>query len=187
MKIVEVFHGSGAIGNMELHLDRKLSEKRIFPALDLNSSGTRREDPGFFEGEKSGKVLLLAEDITSMQIGDISQMAASIFQNPESQFFTTDVLSDLVYACENYGISQKVIQARVDSVVALLSLEPLLGRKLTELSGGEKQKVAIASALMLNADILLMDEPSSNLDYQSIRLLKDTKYCFAFFSNIYFS
>lgn len=130
--------------------------------------------PGFFEGEKSGKVLLLAEDITSMQIGDISQMAASVFQNPESQFFTTDVLSDLVYACENYGISQKVIQARVDSVVALLSLEPLLGRKLTELSGGEKQKVAIASALMLNADILLMDEPSSNLDYQSIRLLKDT-------------
>ena len=60
--------------------------------------------PGFFEGEKSGKVLLLAEDITSMQIGDISQMAASVFQNPESQFFTTDVLSDLVYACENYGI-----------------------------------------------------------------------------------
>lgn len=130
--------------------------------------------PNFFEGEKAGGVFLMGKEISLMRIGDISKMAASVFQNPESQFFTTDVLSDLVFACENYGISKENIQACMDSVVALLSLEPLLGRKLAELSGGEKQKVAIASALMLNADILLMDEPSSNLDYQSIRLLKDT-------------
>ena len=99
--------------------------------------------PNFFEGEKAGGVFLMGKEISLMRIGDISKMAASVFQNPESQFFTTDVLSDLVFACENYGISKENIQACMDSVVALLSLEPLLGRKLAELSGGEKQKVAI--------------------------------------------
>lgn len=63
---------------------------------------------------------------------------------------------------------------RLNRIASMLSLSPLIGKKISELSGGEKQKVAIASTLMLNADVLLLDEPSSNLDYQSIALLKAT-------------
>ena len=128
--------------------------------------------PRFFEGEKKGGIYLNGKESTPLRICDISRLVASVFQNPESQFFTTDVLSDLVYACENYGVSKGEIETRLNRIVSMLSLSPLIGKKLSELSGGEKQKVAIASTLMLNADVLLLDEPSSNLDYQSIALLK---------------
>lgn len=128
--------------------------------------------PRFYEGEKEGDIYLNGKESTPLRICDISRVIASVFQNPESQFFTTDVLSDLVYACENYGVPKDEIKRRLDEVVATLSLSSLIGKKLSELSGGEKQKVAIASTLMLKADVLLLDEPSSNLDYQSIALLR---------------
>ena len=127
--------------------------------------------PRFYEGEINGSLTLNGKVLSSMRICDISNIAASVFQNPESQFFTTDVLSDLVYPCENYGIEKEEIQERLHRVTKLLSLEPLLNRKLSELSGGEKQKIAIASVLMLDTRVVLMDEPSSNLDYQSVELL----------------
>jgi len=127
--------------------------------------------PRFYEGEITGSLTLNGKVLSSMRICDISNIAASVFQNPESQFFTTDVLSDLVYPCENYGIEKEKIQERLNRVTKLLSLEPLLNRKRSELSGGEKQKIAIASVLMLDTRVVLMDEPSSNLDYQSVELL----------------
>ncbi len=130
--------------------------------------------PHFYEGEMAGSVNLNGEDIAPLRICDISKIAASVFQNPESQFFTTDVLSELVYACENYGISRDEMEKRLGRIVHALSLGHLLDRKLSELSGGEKQKVAIASTLMLGSEVLLLDEPSSNLDFQSIALLKET-------------
>lgn len=127
--------------------------------------------PLFFEGERSGNISIHHRNTASLRIGEISQMAASVFQNPENQFFTADVLSDLVYACENYGVSKQDIEQRLQHILSLLSLHRILDKKLSALSGGEKQKVAIASALMLKTDILLLDEPSANLDYPSIVLL----------------
>ena len=127
--------------------------------------------PRFYEGEIKGCLTLNGNAVAAMSMCALSKSAASVFQNPESQFFTTDVLSDLVYPCENYGIQKEEIERRLKYVTELLSLEPLLNKKLSELSGGEKQKVAIASVLMLDTKIVLMDEPSSNLDYQSVELL----------------
>ena len=129
--------------------------------------------PLFFDGEKSGNIYLSGKDIAPFRICDISKIVSSVFQNPENQFFTADVLSDLVYACENYGIPKQEIEQRMRDIVSLLSLNNIIERKLSDLSGGEKQKIAIASILMLKSDILLLDEPSSNLDYQSIILLSE--------------
>lgn len=129
--------------------------------------------PLFFDGEKSGNIYLSGKNITPFRICDISKIVSSVFQNPENQFFTADVLSDLVYACENYGIPKQEIEQRMRDIVSLLSLNNIIERKLSDLSGGEKQKIAIASILMLKTDILLLDEPSSNLDYQSIILLSE--------------
>ena len=130
--------------------------------------------PGFYEGPAEGKVLLAGQDVQNLRIGDISRIAATVFQNPDNQFFTLDVLSDLVFGCENFGVPRDEIERRLRSVVEMLSLERFLGRKFSELSGGEKQKIAIASALMLECKILLLDEPSANLDYPSIALLRRT-------------
>ena len=127
--------------------------------------------PSFYEGEIKGCLTLNGNTVAAMSMCALSKSAASVFQNPESQFFTTDVLSDLVYPCENYGIQKEEIERRLKYVTELLSLEPLLNKKLSELSGGEKQKVAIASVLMLDTRVVLMDEPFSNLDYRSIELL----------------
>ena len=129
--------------------------------------------PLFFGGKKSGNIYLSGKNIAPFRICDISKMVSSVFQNPENQFFTADVLSDLVYACENYGISKQEIEQRMKYIVSLLSLNNIIEKKLSDLSGGEKQKIAIASILMLKTDILLLDEPSSNLDYQSIILLSE--------------
>lgn len=129
--------------------------------------------PLFFDGEKSGKISLNHKDIAPLRICDISKIVASVFQNPENQFFTADVLSDLVYACENYGIPKREMERRLKRIVSMLSLNDLPAKKLSDLSGGEKQKIAIAATLMLETDILLLDEPSSNLDYHSIVLLSE--------------
>ena len=127
--------------------------------------------PRFYEGEIKGCLTLNGNAVVAMSMSALSKSAASVFQNPESQFFTTDVLSDLVYPCENYGIQKEEIERRLKYVTELLSLESLLNKKLSELSGGEKQKIAIASVLMLDTRVVLMDEPSSNLDYRSVELL----------------
>ena len=129
--------------------------------------------PLFYEGETAGKVMLDGKDCRDMRIGDISRMAATVFQNPDNQFFTLDVLSDLVFSCENFGVAPEEIERRLRSVTEMLRLDRFLGRRLSALSGGEKQRIAIASALMLKTDVLLMDEPSANLDYPSIEELHD--------------
>lgn len=128
--------------------------------------------PRFFEGEIHGQIILNNKDTTTKSISDFSGIVSSIFQNPDSQFFTLDTLSDIVFACENFGIEKKEIEQRLKKIIDLLSLENLIGRKLTKLSGGEKQKIAIASMLILDNKVILLDEPSANLDYQSIQLLK---------------
>lgn len=84
--------------------------------------------PRFFEGEKKGGIYLNGKESTPLRICDISRLVASVFQNPESQFFTTDVLSDLVYACENYGVPKGEIETRLNRIVSMLSLSPLIGK-----------------------------------------------------------
>ncbi len=130
--------------------------------------------PQFYEGQTEGTVLLAGQDVDALRIGDISRIAATVFQNPDNQFFTLDVLSDLVFGCENFGVPREEIERRLRAVTETLSLDRFLGRRFSELSGGEKQKIAIASALMLASRILLLDEPSANLDYPSIALLRRT-------------
>lgn len=128
--------------------------------------------PRFFEGEIHGQIFFNDKDTKTKSISDFSGMISSVFQNPDSQFFTLDTLSDIVFACENFGIEKKEIEKRLRKIMDLLSLENLVGKKLTELSGGEKQKIAIASMLILDNKAILLDEPSANLDYRSIQLLK---------------
>ena len=123
--------------------------------------------PNFFNGNREGNVYLKNESISEMPIYEISRHMGSVFQNPKTQFFNVDTTSEMVFGCENLSMSVDEIKKRLDSVVKDFNITHLLDKNIFKLSGGEKQKIACASVSAVFPDILVLDEPSSNLDSQS--------------------
>lgn len=128
--------------------------------------------PELFEGTITGQVDINQYDTSQTPIYTLSEIVGSVFQNPKTQFFTVDVESELAFACENMGMSPTIIHERMAEVAQLFDIVHLLGRKMFDLSGGEKQLVALASAYMIQPEILVLDEPSSNLDLTTIEKIK---------------
>ncbi len=123
--------------------------------------------PNFFDGKRQGAVYLNNDPISEMPIYEISEHMGSVFQNPKTQFFNVDTTSELVFGCENLGIERSEIEKRLETVVNDFDLDNLLDKSIFKLSGGEKQKIACASVSAVFPEILVLDEPSSNLDSQS--------------------
>ena len=120
--------------------------------------------PELYEGELDGHCLLDGTETIDQPIYQLSRRVGSVFQNPKTQFFTTDVRSELAFPLENMGMERETISKRMDQVTALFGIERLLDRSMFSLSGGEKQMIAIASSCMANPELLVLDEPSSKLD-----------------------
>ena len=129
--------------------------------------------PHFFEGVLTGTVKVLGSDIKTVTIGELGKNIASIFQNPRSQFFTTNSTNEAAFALENYGIERNKMIDRVNLAFHDFEAETLMDRDMFSLSSGEKQKVAIIAAKTLNPKIYVFDEPSANLDIPSILKLKE--------------
>ena len=129
--------------------------------------------PHFYEGNLSGKVLINGRNIAEQPIHETARMVGSVFQNPRSQFFNIDSTSEVVFGCENMGVAVPKIEELLSQTAHTFHIENLLGRNLFQLSGGEKQKIACASVSMAEPDIFVLDEPTSNLDWESIKNLKD--------------
>ena len=123
--------------------------------------------PHFYEGTFNGKVQVKGHDITSTKPEALAHIVGSVFQNPRSQFFNLDTTGEIAFGCENLGVPTKKIRERVQAAAEALGIENLLDRNIFALSGGEKQKIAVASAYALNPDIFVFDEPSSNLDHSA--------------------
>ena len=128
----------------------------------------------FFQAQVSGEVLLNGENIAHQEASDIAQTVGSVFQNPKSQFFTLDVRSELAFGCENLGIQPDEIIRRLADVEQDFSMGHLAERSLIQLSGGEKQKIACASVAAMEPQVLLLDEPSANLDVGAVEDLRRT-------------
>ena len=128
--------------------------------------------PHFFEGVLTGTVKVLGSDIKTITPGELGKNIASIFQNPRSQFFTTNSTKEVAFALENYGIDRDEMIDRVNCAFHDLEAENLMDRDMFSLSSGEKQKIAIIAAKTLNPKIYVFDEPSANLDIHSIIKLK---------------
>lgn len=123
--------------------------------------------PNFFDGKRDGEVYLNDDGISEMPIYEIAEHMGSVFQNPKTQFFNVDTTSELVFGCENLGIDEDEIINRLNLVVNDFNLENLLEKNIFKLSGGEKQKIACASVSAVYPEVLVLDEPSSNLDSES--------------------
>lgn len=126
--------------------------------------------PEFFDGGYSGELKVAHLNIGD-RLKDFSKVVGSVFQNPKNQFFNLDSTSELAFSMENYGYSKSEIQSRIDEVISEFSAEYLLERNVLELSGGEKQKLAFMASMMLDADIYVLDEITSNLDLKAIQLI----------------
>ena len=121
----------------------------------------------------SGKVLLDGEDVFGLPMHRIAEKVGSVFQNPRTQFFNVDTDSEIAFGMENGAVPQAEMKRRVAETAKALHIEPLLGRNIFALSGGEKQKIAFASVYAMEPEIYLLDEPSSNLDMTAIGELRE--------------
>ena len=124
--------------------------------------------PNFHEGELSGRVLIDDEDVSSAPIERSGLRTATVFQNPASQFFTTTVADELAFAPQNYRVAAGEIRRRRAGALEELGIGDLADRDLRTLSGGQVQKVACAQALAQRTPVILLDEPTSNLDPRAI-------------------
>lgn len=129
--------------------------------------------PYFYDANVEGEIYIDGLNAEQSTIYDLAKMSGTVFQNPRSQFYTCEVKSELVFGCENEGIPEEEINNRLDETVKRFSIEKLLDRGMFELSGGEKQQVACASIDMEKTKIILLDEPSANLDYEAVKRLKE--------------
>ena len=127
--------------------------------------------PHFYEGELQGEVYVDGLRVRDTPTHVLSQRIGMVFQNPQNQLFSLSVEGDIAFALENLAIPREEIRRRVDEVLKLLRIEHLRDRSPFELSGGQQQKVAIASVLAMRPKILLLDEPTSFLDPLSAQQL----------------
>jgi energy-coupling factor transport system ATP-binding protein len=120
--------------------------------------------PHFSGGRLSGRVNVNGLDTRGHSPGDLAAHVGFVFQEPEAQFVTERVEDELVFGMENLGVSPLAMRKRVEEVLDLLGIAALRGRPVASLSGGEQQRVAIASSLALQPQVLVLDEPTSQLD-----------------------
>ena len=124
--------------------------------------------PEFYQGKITGSVEVAGMNPFETEIYKISEKVGSVFQNPKTQFYTTNTTDEIAFALENYGVEREKIQKRLKEVQETMHVSALMDRNIFALSGGEKQKIAIAAVYALNPEIFVFDEPSSSLDMDSM-------------------
>lgn len=130
--------------------------------------------PEFCNGNIDGSVEVYGMNTFETEIYRISEKVGSVFQNPKTQFYTTNTTDEIAFGLENYGLERTKINKKIEKVKEALKIEPLMNRNIFGLSGGEKQKIAIASVYALDPEIFVFDEPSSSLDIDSMKELSNT-------------
>jgi energy-coupling factor transporter ATP-binding protein EcfA2 len=132
--------------------------------------------PHFYGGRISGRAEVQGMDILKTPPRELATKVGMVFQDPENQLVTSDVEREIAFGLENLGYPRNLIARRIEEVLDTVGIAQLRFARNQELSGGEKQKVAIASVLALHPEILVLDEPTSELDPQSaeevLRLLE---------------
>ncbi|MDU5200882.1 ABC transporter ATP-binding protein [Finegoldia magna] len=122
--------------------------------------------PDFVQGEITGSISIDNKNINDIERGEMAELVGFVFQNPFSQIsgIKKTVFEEIAYGLENLGVPRGEIRQRVTDVIKLLKIEYLQDKNPNELSGGQSQRVAIASIIVMNPKVLIFDEPTSQLD-----------------------
>ncbi|KOR26596.1 energy-coupling factor transporter ATPase [Clostridium sp. L74] len=135
--------------------------------------------PDIIEGNISGEIIYKGENIENKGVKTVSGEIGYMFQDPDSQLCTFTVEDEIAFGLENIKVDPSHMDNIIDEVLDRIGIKHLKKRQLNQLSGGEKQKVALASILALDPEVILMDEPTANLDPKStieiINLIKDLR------------
>ncbi len=122
--------------------------------------------PRFFHGEYRGRVSVKGKEVAKHKVHELSRFVGLVFQDFESQLFSTNVELEMAFGPENHCIPPSEIRSRIERYLPLVGLEALRHRQPATLSGGQKQRLAIGSVLTLEPEVLVMDEPTTDLDPQ---------------------
>jgi energy-coupling factor transporter ATP-binding protein EcfA2 len=120
-------------------------------------------------GHRTGGVAYKGSPLEEWPAETAAEQIGIVFQNPENQIVMDQVWQELAFSMENMGYSQALMRKRLAEMVHFFGLEPLLYKSVHELSGGQKQMINLASVLLLQPKLLLLDEPTSQLDPVSSR------------------
>lgn len=127
----------------------------------------------FFPGVLAGRIEVCGCDVRDWSARSRAASLGVVMQDPRSQFFMDTVFDEIAFASENLGIASDETIARVKHAARLTGVTNLLEENLTQLSSGQKQRVALAAAIAGRPNLLLLDEPTSNLDDEGARILVD--------------
>ena len=120
--------------------------------------------PRSYKGELGGRVLIHGEETAGWSLARVSQQVGTVLQDPERQILGSRVLHEVAFGLENLGLPRPEIIERAEAALELLKISHLRERETFTLSGGEKQKLALAGVLAMRPSILLLDEPLASLD-----------------------
>ena len=125
--------------------------------------------PHHYAGDYYGRVTVAGLDPVDVPLTDLSRQVGLVFQDVESQIVSSVVEDELLFGLENFGVPHAEIPARLASALEQTGIADLRDRSIDSLSGGQRQKVAIASIIALRPRVLILDEPTGELDPASSR------------------
>ncbi|MBC1806463.1 ABC transporter ATP-binding protein [Listeria sp. FSL L7-0993] len=179
------------IGHKEVlqNINLSIEKGKFYALIGSNDAGKttlcnllRGFIPHFYHGELAGEVLVFGKRLEEWTLSDLSQKIGYVFQNPFTQISGSKetVFEEIAFGLENLGMPENIIREKVNAIIDLLEINFLRDKNPNFLSGGQKQRISLASIIVMEPEILIIDEPTSQLDPQGtedvfkiIKMMKD--------------